>query len=97
MYFKYYYIFLVSGNLSCMYLVMFGVGMYFMVYNFDIMIDEISMYRFFCYVSLCNGQKMFIVQNLMFCWIYIFFVLYFVKVIISGNDQVYFIYYFKIC
>lgn len=57
MYFKYYYIFLVSGNLSCMYLVMFGVGMYFMVYNFDIIIDEISMYRFFCYVSCVMVRK----------------------------------------
>lgn len=56
-YFKYYHIFLASGNLSCMYSVMSGAGTYLTVYNLDTTTDEISTYRFLCYVSCVTARK----------------------------------------
>lgn len=113
MYFKYQHLFLASGNLSCMYSAMSGASTYLTVYNLDTTTDEISTYRFFCYVSCVTVRKRPLSRTqcstgfiynctffVIFCqgyYQYILFVSYFVKVITSGNDQVYLTYHPKIC
>ncbi|XP_052673801.1 uncharacterized protein LOC128155940 [Crassostrea angulata] len=61
------YTFTTSGNLSCMYSAMSGASTYLTVYNLDTTTDEISTYRFFCYVITSGNDQVYLTYHPKIC------------------------------